>query len=78
MTSLLAGMAYDTPYYWLIGIFRGSISYGLSFYMHGVTFHASAAAAPATDLNQLPAPVGDLSPLPAPLRRALRGANLAP
>ena len=63
-------------YYWLVSIFRVADSYSYSFYMNGVKFQASAAAAPAGDLSQLPTPVGDLSRPPAP--RAPPGGNIAP
>ena len=68
LQSLLTGMVYGRSYYWLVSVFRGADSFGYSFYMNGVKFQSSGAAAPAGDLSQLPSPVGDLSRPPAPPR----------
>ena len=78
LQSLLTGMVYGRSYYWLVSVFRGTDSFGYSFYMNGVKFQSSAATAPAGDLSQLPAPVGDLSRPPAPPSRAPPGGNIAP
>jgi hypothetical protein len=78
LQSLVAGMAYNRSYDWLISVYRGADSFGLTYYMQGITFRAPATAWLGADAGQPPALTGDLGLLLAPSRRNLEGGRIEP
>ncbi len=55
LPGLGPGMAYDTPYYWFMAVFRGPESFGYSYYMRRVTFVPGSWSDGATSAADLPA-----------------------